>query len=147
MGRILAQESSSDKPPVIHSRCQPPNDQTMTHLYEWPTVWCPPLFGRRNRHVLKHRHITQKSSPQELASQLLPRWPTPQCIPVDIVIKALAEIMRSNIFQLGDTFWKQSRGCGVMGPSATVNYTYIYVGLLKAKRLIPCYKTCLLLFK
>jgi hypothetical protein len=70
----------------------------------------------------------------------------PQCMPVDFIIKALAEIMRSNIFQFGDTFWKQTRGCA-MGTSASVNYAYLYIGLLEVQRLIPRFETCLLFFK
>jgi hypothetical protein len=34
-----------------------------------------------------------------------------------------------------------------MGISAAVNYTYLYVGLLEVKHLIPCYETCLSFFK
>jgi hypothetical protein len=30
----------------------------------------------------------------------------PKCMPVDFVIEALTEIMRSDIFQFGDTYWK-----------------------------------------
>jgi hypothetical protein len=70
----------------------------------------------------------------------------PQCMPVDFIIKALAEIIRSNIFQSGDTFWGQTGGCA-MGTSATVNYAYLYVGLLELQRLIPRFKTCLPFFK
>jgi hypothetical protein len=33
----------------------------------------------------------------------------PQCMPVDFIIEALAKIMRRNIFQFDDTFWKQTR--------------------------------------
>jgi hypothetical protein len=67
-------------------------------------------------------------------------------MPVDFVIEALAEIMRSHIFQFGDTYWKQTRGCA-MGTSAAVNYAYLYVGLLEVQRLLPRFKTCLLFFK
>ena len=84
--------------------------------------------------------------------QVLTRWlrdyrdDLPKCMPVDFIIEALAEIMRSNIFQFGDTFWKQTRGCA-MGTSAAVNYAYLYVGLLEVKRLLPRYKNCLPFFK
>jgi hypothetical protein len=67
-------------------------------------------------------------------------------MPVDFVIEALAKIMRSNIFQFGDTYWKQTRGCA-MGTSTAVNYAYLYVCLLEVQRLLPRYKTCLLFFK
>jgi hypothetical protein len=68
------------------------------------------------------------------------------CTPVDFVIEALAEIMSSDIFQFGDTYWKQTRGCA-MGTSAAVNYTYLYVGLLEVQRLLPRFETCLPFFK
>jgi hypothetical protein len=45
-------------------------------------------------------------------------------MPVDFIIEALAEIMCSNIFQFGDTFWKQTPGCA-MGTSAVVNYAHL----------------------
>jgi hypothetical protein len=64
----------------------------------------------------------------------------PTCMPVDFLIESLAEIMRSHIFQFGDTFWKQTRGC-VMGTSVAVNYTYLYVGLLEVQRLLPCFES------
>jgi hypothetical protein len=67
-------------------------------------------------------------------------------MPVDFVIEALAKIMLSNIFQFDDTYWQQTRGCA-MGTSATVNYAYLYVGLLEVKRLLPRYETCLPFFK
>jgi hypothetical protein len=54
--------------------------------------------------------------------------------------------MRSNIFQFGDTYWKQTRGCA-MGTSAAVNYAYLYVGLLEVQRLLPRFETCLPFFK
>jgi hypothetical protein len=84
--------------------------------------------------------------------EVLTRWlhdyrdDLPKCMPVDFVIEALAEIMRSNIFQFGDTYWKQTRGCA-MGTSAAVNYAYLYVGLLEVQRLLPRYQTCLPFFK
>jgi hypothetical protein len=42
-------------------------------------------------------------------------------MPVDFIIEALAEIMGSNNFQFGNTFWKQTGGCA-MGTTAAVNY-------------------------
>jgi hypothetical protein len=70
----------------------------------------------------------------------------PDCMPVDFIIESLAEIMRSNIFQFGDTYWKQTRGCA-MGTSTAVNYAYLYVGLLEVQRLLPRYESCLPFFK
>jgi hypothetical protein len=70
----------------------------------------------------------------------------PKCMPVDFIIEALTKIMRSNIFQFGDTYWKQTQGC-TMGTSAAVNYAYLYAGLLEVQRLLPRFKTCLPFFK
>jgi hypothetical protein len=70
----------------------------------------------------------------------------PKCMLLDFVIEALTKIMRSNIFQFGDTYWKQTRGCA-MGTSTAVNYAYLYVGLLEVQRLLPRFKTCLPFFK
>jgi hypothetical protein len=69
-------------------------------------------------------------------------------MPVDFLIKALAGIRWSNIFHFSNTLClNQTWGCA-MGTSTAVNYAYLYVGLLKVKRLIPgCYKTCLPFFK
>jgi hypothetical protein len=61
-------------------------------------------------------------------------------MPVDFVIEALAKIIRSNIFQFGDTYWKQTRGCA-MGTNAAFNYAYLYIGLLEAQHLLPRYRT------
>ena len=41
-------------------------------------------------------------------------------IPVDFVVACLKVIMKRNIFQFGDTFWKQKNGA-VMGTSCVVN--------------------------
>jgi hypothetical protein len=68
------------------------------------------------------------------------------CMPVDFVIEALAKIMISNIFQFGDTYWKQTRGCA-MGTSTAFNYAYLYISLLEVQCLLPCYETCLPSFK
>jgi hypothetical protein len=55
-------------------------------------------------------------------------------MPVDLllVLKALEEIITRNIFQFGDTFWRQKQGC-TMGTSSAVNYAYLYVGLLEVQ--------------
>jgi hypothetical protein len=83
---------------------------------------------------------------------ILTRWLTeyahelPPSMPVDFILEALAEIMKNNIFQFGDTMWRQKRGCA-MGTSSAVNYACLYVGLLEVKRLLPRYKSQLLYFK
>jgi hypothetical protein len=66
----------------------------------------------------------------------------PTCLPMDF-----AEIMRSNIFQFGDTFWKQTWGCAMGTSSAAVNYAYLYVGLLEVQHLLPHFESCLPFFK
>lgn len=43
--------------------------------------------------------------------------------------------MTRNIFQFGDTYWKQVNGT-VMGTSCAVNYAFLYMGLLKMLELI-----------
>jgi hypothetical protein len=63
-----------------------------------------------------------------------------------LVVEALEEIMKNDIFQFGDTYWQQKRGC-TMGTSTSINYAYLYVGLLEVKRLLPNYKNSLLFFK
>jgi hypothetical protein len=70
----------------------------------------------------------------------------PRSTPSDFLIAALNEIMKNNIIQFGDTFWRQLRGCA-MGTSAAVNYAYLYVGLLEVRRLLPRYKDSLLFFR
>jgi hypothetical protein len=54
--------------------------------------------------------------------------------------------MKNNIFQFGDTYWQQKRGC-TMGTSLAVNYACLYVGLLEVKCLLPRYTNQLLFFK
>jgi hypothetical protein len=102
------------------------------------------------QHHLKNKEKRKKNEIVKEAlkgAQQNPQWlrdycdDLPKCVPVDFVIEALAEIMRSNIFQFGDTYWKQTWGC-VMGTSAVVNYNNLYVGLLEVQRLLPCYETC-----
>jgi hypothetical protein len=67
-------------------------------------------------------------------------------MPVNFILESLAEIMKNNIFQFGDTFWRQKRGCA-MGTSSAVNYACLYVGLLEVRRLLPRFKNQLLFFK
>jgi hypothetical protein len=83
---------------------------------------------------------------------ILTRWLTnyrhelPRSMPVDFILASLSEIMKNNIFQFGDTFWRQKRGCA-MGTSSAVNYACLYVGLLEVRRLLPRYKTQLKFFR
>jgi hypothetical protein len=83
---------------------------------------------------------------------ILTRWLTeyraelPPSMPVDFILESLTEIMKNNIFQFGDTFWRQKRGCA-MGTSSAVNYACLYVGLLEVRRLLPRWKTQLLFYK
>jgi hypothetical protein len=83
---------------------------------------------------------------------VMTRWLTqhnaelPPSMPIDFLLSSLSEIMRNNIFQFGDTIWRQKRGCA-MGTSSAVNYACLYVGLLEVRRLLPRYKNNLLFFK
>jgi hypothetical protein len=83
---------------------------------------------------------------------ILTRWLTeyrnelPRSMPVDYLLASLEEIMTNNIFQFGDTFWRQKRGCA-MGTSSAVNYACLYVGLLEVRRLLPRYATQLKFFR
>jgi hypothetical protein len=63
-----------------------------------------------------------------------------------MVLAALQEIMKNNIFQFGDTFWRQTSGTA-MGTSTAVNYAVLYVALLKIKTLLKKYKNNLLFLK
>lgn len=54
----------------------------------------------------------------------------PANFPKDMLLAALKEIMTNNIFQFGDTFWKQIRGTA-MGTSTAVNYAVLYVAFLE----------------
>jgi hypothetical protein len=84
--------------------------------------------------------------------EVITRWLTqhntelPTSMPIDFILAAIEEIMRNNIFQFGDTYWRQKRGCA-MGTSSAVNYACLYVGLLEVRRLLPRYKNNLLFFK
>jgi hypothetical protein len=76
----------------------------------------------------------------------------PPSMQVNFVVEALEEIMKNNIFQFGNTYWQQKRGC-TMGTSTSIDYAYIYIyiyiyiGLLEVKRLLPHYKNNLLFLK
>ena len=63
----------------------------------------------------------------------------PPGIPCKFIEKPLKIITTQNIFQFSDTFWLQLMGCA-MGTSAAVNYSYMYVGLLKLECLLVDYK-------
>ena len=54
--------------------------------------------------------------------------------------------MSNNIFQFGDTHWRQKQGCA-MGTSTAVNYAYLYVGILEIQTLLKKYGAQLLFFK
>ena len=75
---------------------------------------------------------------------VMTRWLTqhnetlPASMPIDFILASLEEIMRNNIFQFGNTYWRQIRGCA-MGTSSAVNYACLYVGLLEVRRLLPRY--------
>jgi hypothetical protein len=83
---------------------------------------------------------------------VMTRWLTqhheelPPSMPIDFILAAIKEIMENNIFQFGDTYWKQNRGC-TMGTSSAVNYACLYVGLLEVWRLLQRYKNNPLFFK
>jgi hypothetical protein len=84
--------------------------------------------------------------------EVLTRWLTqwraelPDSMPVDFILASLEEIMTNNIFQFGDTYWRQRRGCA-MGTSSAVNYACLYVGLLEVRRLLPRYNDHLLFYR
>ena len=53
--------------------------------------------------------------------------------------------MKRNIFQFGDTFWKQIDGTA-MGTSCAVNYAFLYVGLLEMVELLKNFQLWLLFY-
>ena len=67
-------------------------------------------------------------------------------MPVGFIVAALDEIMSNNIFQFGDTHWRQKQGCA-MGTSTAVNYAYLYIGILEIQTLLKKYGAQLLFFK
>jgi hypothetical protein len=70
----------------------------------------------------------------------------PEDMPVNFIIDSLTEVMKNNIFQFGDTTWRQLCGCA-MGTSTAMNYAYLYVGLLEIRRLLPHFKDHLPFFR
>jgi hypothetical protein len=55
--------------------------------------------------------------------------------------------MKNNIFQFGNTYWQQKRGCTMGTSSAAISYAYLYIGLREVKRLLPHHKNNLLFLK
>ena len=51
-------------------------------------------------------------------------------LPKTFIVKCIHIIMTRNIFQFGDTFWKQV-DITAMGTSCAVNYAFLYMGLLE----------------
>ena len=47
--------------------------------------------------------------------------------------------MTRNIFQFGNSYWKQRNGTA-MGTSCAVNYAFLYVGLLEIQELLTDFK-------
>jgi hypothetical protein len=70
----------------------------------------------------------------------------PANFPSDMLNTALKLVMKNNILQFGDTFWRQLRGTA-MGTSTAVNYANLYVGLLEVTRLLKTFKTELLFYR
>ena len=66
-------------------------------------------------------------------------------VPEEFIIKTLELIMRRNILQYGDTFWKQINGAA-MGTSCAVNYAFLYMGLLEMLSLLKDYSDYLLFY-
>lgn len=66
--------------------------------------------------------------------------------PVAFILDALTLIMKDNIFQFGDTTWRQLRGTA-MGTSTAVNYANLYVGFLEVEGLITEFQKNLLFYK
>jgi hypothetical protein len=60
-------------------------------------------------------------------------------VPADFVIRCLTLVMKMNIFQFGDMFWKQVNGTA-MGTSCADHYAFLYMGLLEMLELIEDFK-------
>jgi hypothetical protein len=67
-------------------------------------------------------------------------------IPVEFVMDTLNLIMNENIFQFGDTYWKQTRGAA-MGTPAAVVYANLYAGLPEERNLLPNFRRNLPFYK
>lgn len=59
--------------------------------------------------------------------------------PVPFILAVLELIMKNNIFQFGDTTWRQLRGTA-MGTSTAVNYANLYVGYFEISTLLHKFK-------
>ncbi len=70
----------------------------------------------------------------------------PTNFPSEMLNASLSLVMSDNIFQFGDTFWRQLRGTA-MGTSTAVNYANLYVGLLEVTRLLRKFKEQLLFYR
>ena len=53
--------------------------------------------------------------------------------------------MTKNIFEFGDTFWKQKNGTA-MGTSCAVNYAFLYMGMLEMIKLVEDFRPWLLFY-
>ena len=67
-------------------------------------------------------------------------------IPIDFILGCLTLIMKKNIFQFGDTFWKQKNGTA-MGTSCAVNWAFLYMGLLEMMELLKDFEFWMPFFK
>ena len=67
-------------------------------------------------------------------------------MPIDFITAALKEIMQNNIFQFGDTHWRQAQG-SAMGTSTAVNCACLCVGVLELQRLLKKHGISLQFFK
>jgi len=66
-------------------------------------------------------------------------------LPQTFIKQCLVIIMTRNIFQFGDTYWKQKDGTA-MGTSCAVNYAFLYMGLLEMKELLSDFTMWLLFY-
>ena len=84
--------------------------------------------------------------------QTISDWYNTYCLhldwdpPVPFILEALQLIMKNNIFQFGDTTWRQLRGTA-MGTSTAVNYANLYVGFLEISGLYNKFTNNLLFYK
>lgn len=62
---------------------------------------------------------------------------TTEKIPILALIRGLEIVMTNNVFQFGDTYWKQTAGTAMGGPPAP-NYAMLYFGIHE-ERIIPKY--------
>ena len=67
-------------------------------------------------------------------------------LPTDLICNLLEMVMTSNIFQFGDTWWKQKNGTA-MGTSCACIYSTLFFGYFERTILLPKYKNNILFFK